>query len=82
MLDDNDIYNKAKKIRERGEIKFKKGEVKQAERDFDVSEKMFMEIEKQGENRKWQVKKKYFLSLLTLCCSSTTKEELETEIET
>ena len=28
MLDDSDIYNKAKKIRERGEIKFKKGEVK------------------------------------------------------
>lgn len=28
MLEDSDIFNKAKKIRERGEIKFKKGEVK------------------------------------------------------
>lgn len=39
---------KAKKIRERGEIKFKKGEIKDAEKDFDLSEKMFMDIEKQG----------------------------------
>jgi len=30
MLDDDDVYNKAKKIRERGEIKFKKGEIKDA----------------------------------------------------
>lgn len=44
MLDDTDLFNKAKKIRERGEIKFKKGEVKEAERDFDISEKMFNEI--------------------------------------
>lgn len=53
MLDDNDLYNKAKKIRERGEVKFKKGEVKEAEKDFDISEKMFIRIEKQGEERKW-----------------------------
>ena len=42
MLDDSDIFNKAKKVRERGQIKFKKGEVKEAEKDFDMSEKMFM----------------------------------------
>jgi hypothetical protein len=41
MLDDSDIFTKARKIRERGEIKFKKGEVKESERDFQVSEKLF-----------------------------------------
>lgn len=48
MLDDSDIYNKAKKIRERGEVKFKKGEIKDAEKDFDASERLFMQIEKQS----------------------------------
>ena len=28
LLDESDIFSKAKKIRERGEIKFKKGEIK------------------------------------------------------
>lgn len=41
MLDDDDTYNKAKKIRQRGDIKFKKGEIKDAEKDYDLSEKMF-----------------------------------------
>lgn len=77
MLDDDDIYNKAKKIRERGEIKFKKGEIKDAEKDFNISEKMFLEIEKQGDNKKWQVEKKYIISVLTLWCSERTKSELE-----
>lgn len=68
---------KAKKIRERGEIKFKKGEIKDAEKDFDLSEKMFMDIEKQGQNKKWDVQKKYILSILTLWCSGMTKDEVE-----
>lgn len=34
MLDEHDIFTKAKKIRERGEIKFKKGEVKDSEKDL------------------------------------------------
>lgn len=77
MLGEDDLYNKAKKIRERGDIKFKKGEVKEAERDYDMSEKMFIRIQKQGEEKKWQARKKYFWSLLTLCCSSKTREEID-----
>jgi hypothetical protein len=76
MLDEDDFYNKAKKIRERGEIRFKKGEVREAERDFSVSEKMFLEIEKQGEGRKWAAEKRYLLSMLTVWCSESTREEL------
>ena len=34
MLGDDNEFEKAKKIRERGEIKFKKGEIIQAEKDF------------------------------------------------
>ena len=63
-------------------MKFKKGEVKEAERDFEVSERMFMEIEKQGEERKWAVQKRYMLSVLTLWCSSVTKDELEEQKQT
>lgn len=36
-----------------------------------------MEIEKQGAERKWSINKRYVFSLMTLWCSSLTKEELE-----
>jgi len=38
---------------------------------------MFLEIEKQGDSKKWQVEKRYILSVLTLWCSEMTKSELE-----
>ncbi len=37
MLSDDNEFEKAKKLRERGEIKFKKGEIIDAEKDFELS---------------------------------------------
>ena len=48
MLPDEDDFERAKKIRERGEIKFKKGEIINAEKDFDMSERIFKQISEKG----------------------------------
>ena len=48
MLPDEDDFERAKKIRERAESKFKKGEIINAEKDFDMSERIFKQISEKG----------------------------------
>ena len=52
FLTDEDDFEKAKKIRERGEIKFKKGEIREAMKDFEVSERIFQNMVKKGEQKR------------------------------
>ena len=44
MIPIGNEYEKAKKLRERGQIKFKKGEIAAAEKDFYESEEIFRSL--------------------------------------
>ena len=81
LLTEDEEFEKGKKIRERGEIKFKKGEIREAERDFELSEHIFKNLTQKAEDKRKSVNRGYFFSFLTLICSSTTQEELEQEKE-
>lgn len=77
LLDDTHLFEKGKKLRQRGEIRFKKGEILNAEDDLQESVATFEAVLKQAEARRWTIRKRYFCSLLSLFCSSMTKEELD-----
>ena len=63
-------FERAKKIRERGEVKFKKGEIINAEKDFEESESKFREICEQGEERRRKIKQHYLWKVLTFFCQN------------
>ena len=52
LLDDENLFEKGNRYRERGEIKFKKGEIINAEKDFEKSEKILKEMFHRGEQKK------------------------------
>ena len=67
FLTDEDDFEKAKKIRERGEIKFKKGEIREAMKDFEVSERIFQNMVKKGEQKRKELSKNCFTFFSLLC---------------
>lgn len=76
LVPEDNIFEKAKKIEERGEIKFKKGQIKDSENDFEESEKLFKSLTQQAEQKKKQIYRDYLLSCLTLLCGRQTQSEI------
>ena len=79
FLTDEDEFEKGKKLRERGDVRFKKGQIREAEEDFYLSEKILKSLTQKAEDKRKKVNRSYFFSFLTLICSSTTSEEIEEE---
>ena len=81
FLTEDEDFEKANKIRERGEIKFKKGQIREAMKDFEVSELIFQNLVHEIEERKRKISNDKSFSFLDMICSETTEEEIDRERE-
>ena len=73
------FLEKAQKIRERGEIRVKKGEMNLAEEDFFLSEEILKNLDQTLEGKRSKIKRDYILGMTTIWCSDLTIEDLEGE---
>lgn len=73
MLPDDNEFEKAKKLRERGQIKFKKGEIIEAEKDFELSENIFKSLTNKANEKRKSINRGYYFSFFALLCSSNTQ---------
>lgn len=77
LLPQEPSFPQAQKFRERGEIKFKKGEIIEAEKDFNKSEEIFKELAHRAQETKGQINRQFFLSFLTLICGKGSWGDLQ-----
>lgn len=73
LLPDEPTFEKAIKYRERGQIRFKKGDVVNAEKDFAKSQRILDDLVEYTEDKSFRIKWQYLVNFLTLMFRDKTK---------
>ena len=77
MLPEEPTFERARAFTDRGEVKFKKGDVVNAEKDFAKSELILNELVEKTSSKGFGLRLDYFFTFITLLFRNKTKKELD-----